>query len=340
MPMTLDHPPGDETVAPDNFAKYSTGSVGSPVRDGDFVRADILITRKDAIAALAAGKNQLSCGYTLDLISRSGVIVHADGREERFDAIQTNIIGNHVAQVDVARAGPEARIRIDEADVFDVASPHTRTTTMEFEDVVINGKTYRVTKDAAEQMRKDGVIGGGGGSKSSSQDDTQHRQDVELLRKMTAERDELRGRMAVLEAEKKKSEEDAQNAKRSDADTTRVRERIELIAKAQPILNLKTDELLALSDVDIMRRAVETEKGIRLDGANADVLRGAFAMLTARVDTADSIQAIVNRGRDSATQTREDADPGKAIRDAQARMQQRDMNAWKPKELRDAEKAS
>jgi hypothetical protein len=55
------------------------------------------------------GKRQeLSCGYTCDLDPTPG-----EYQGERYDAIQRNIRGNHVALVTRGRAGPTARIRLD-----------------------------------------------------------------------------------------------------------------------------------------------------------------------------------------------------------------------------------
>jgi hypothetical protein len=110
LPLTNNHP---STLLDTTTAKMHTvGAVGESVRrDGDFLRTQMLIHDRDAISAARAGRSQLSAGYSCELEFTPGVF---GGR--RYDAIQRNIRGNHVALVDVARAGPEARIRLDRMD--------------------------------------------------------------------------------------------------------------------------------------------------------------------------------------------------------------------------------
>lgn len=108
VPLTLDHPP--TMLDAQNAKQYSVGAVGENIRrDGDFVRASLLVTDAKAITELEAGKQQVSCGYSCDLVEEPGV----HPTFGKYDAVQRNIRGNHVAIVDVGRAGPEARVRLD-----------------------------------------------------------------------------------------------------------------------------------------------------------------------------------------------------------------------------------
>lgn len=110
VPVTDNHPPAMLDI--ENAKAASVGSVGERVRrDGDHVIASMVLSDKNAIAKLDAGKTALSCGYQCDLENTPGITETG----ERYDAIQRNIRGNHVALVDVGRAGPEARIRMDGA---------------------------------------------------------------------------------------------------------------------------------------------------------------------------------------------------------------------------------
>lgn len=96
---TNDHP--DTFVDVDNVKQVQVGTVGSDVRrDGEFVRASIVITDASTILAIQRGKMQLSCGYTAEVLAQTGV---ANG--DKFDGVQTNIRGNHVAIVTKGRAG-------------------------------------------------------------------------------------------------------------------------------------------------------------------------------------------------------------------------------------------
>ena len=98
---TNDHPA--EFVTRANVRAVQAGHLGSDIRrDGPFLRTSIVITDPVTILDIQEGKCELSCGYYAELIDAPG---SQDG--ERYDLVQTNIRGNHVAVVDVGRAGPE-----------------------------------------------------------------------------------------------------------------------------------------------------------------------------------------------------------------------------------------
>jgi hypothetical protein len=79
--------------------------------DGHLVKTRIRIATDAALQAIKGGQVELSCGYTARLEPGKGV--HETG--ERFDATQRDIIYNHLALVDLARAGPVARLHLDGA---------------------------------------------------------------------------------------------------------------------------------------------------------------------------------------------------------------------------------
>ena len=109
VPVTMDHP--RFAVDASNARKVSVGTTGQDVRqDGSFVRSTIAVNDQASITQMEAGKNQLSCGYHCTLDFTEGVTDEG----EKFDAIQRNIIYNHVAIVDRGRAGPYVSARIDE----------------------------------------------------------------------------------------------------------------------------------------------------------------------------------------------------------------------------------
>lgn len=109
VPVTNDHP--SDLLTADNAKQYAVGSVSDAVTpDGDKVRAALMITDAAAIAALDAGKSELSCGYTADVEFTPGL-----WNGQQYDAVQRNIRGNHVALVDAGRAGPACSIRMDAA---------------------------------------------------------------------------------------------------------------------------------------------------------------------------------------------------------------------------------
>jgi len=106
LPVTLGHPPLE--VSADNYKEFAVGHViGSPVRDGDFLRAELTIRDTKAIEKIKSGETvQLSAGYHAEISLEAGFT--PDG--QAYDALQSQIRGNHIALVDAARCGPECTI--------------------------------------------------------------------------------------------------------------------------------------------------------------------------------------------------------------------------------------
>lgn len=103
--ITLHHPQG--LVTADNYKLTSVGVVrGAGVQDDEFVQCDLIVKDAAAISAVNSGKCELSVGYT-------AIYDHAPGTTpdgEKYDYVQRDIKINHVAIVDRARAGANARI--------------------------------------------------------------------------------------------------------------------------------------------------------------------------------------------------------------------------------------
>lgn len=103
-PITDDHP--TVAVTAKNWRDYSRGVVGGVVPEGEWIRFDLALMDAAIIDKIDGGKRELSCGYGCDVAIEDG----ATPKGEAYQAIQRNIRGNHVAVVDRARAGSEARI--------------------------------------------------------------------------------------------------------------------------------------------------------------------------------------------------------------------------------------
>lgn len=99
--VCVEHP--SELVNADTYKSVTAGTVVSPGRrDGDYVVTDLLIKDKSAISAVDQGKVQLSAGYTAVYQEASDAV--------DWDYEQTDIKINHVALVDRARAGAQAKL--------------------------------------------------------------------------------------------------------------------------------------------------------------------------------------------------------------------------------------
>lgn len=261
VPVTDDHPP--EALDATNAKKYAVGTVGETVvRDSDHVRAVLQVTDAEVVKRMDAGKTALSCGYTVDLEEKPGT-----WNGERYDAVQRNIRGNHVALVDVARAGPTARVRMDGAvQKFDPTSPASSGTPgtgqekpMSLVNVRIDGLDVEMTpvaKQAVEKTiaaakaREDGLASDLAAAKA------------EAL-KQTARADGLAAELA----KEKKAREDAESPARVQA---AVKARVALESAAAKHLGaaFKAD---GLDDNALRIAIVEKLDGVKLDAEKAKI---------------------------------------------------------------------
>lgn len=107
-PVTVDHPP--EMLTPANTRAHEVGNVAGQARaDGERIAATLVIKDAKAIARVEGGARELSVGYKLRVEDKPGV----HPLYGRYDAIQRDIVVNHVAIVDAGRAGSACSIRMD-----------------------------------------------------------------------------------------------------------------------------------------------------------------------------------------------------------------------------------
>jgi hypothetical protein len=105
-PVTLTHPRVPVTAK--NWKRYAGGQTGGEVvRDSEFIRVPLVMMDSNLIDAYEKGGiKELSMGYSTELKWDKGITT--DG--EAYDAIQTEIRGNHLALVPTARGGDQLRI--------------------------------------------------------------------------------------------------------------------------------------------------------------------------------------------------------------------------------------
>jgi hypothetical protein len=153
IPVTIDHP--SEMVDAANWKDLAVGEVGSDVmRDGEMVAWSLMLKDAKAVDIFRSGKAQLSAGYMADMeIAPEG---------SPYDYVMGPPTYNHLAIVDRARAGKDARI----GDSWG-ASPVTTSkevTMTDFTKVVIGDKQFTVAASDADQFTalladKDAAIG-------------------------------------------------------------------------------------------------------------------------------------------------------------------------------------
>ncbi len=114
VPIIITHDAG--YVNKDNAPDEEIGTVLDVYRDGDYLRAHIVIHDTDAMKS--CGLKELSLGYNLDIDDTPG-----EYKGEEYDCIQRNIRINHLALVGEARAGDSARLNIDSKDTVAKGDP-------------------------------------------------------------------------------------------------------------------------------------------------------------------------------------------------------------------------
>lgn len=133
-PLTIEHPgqgpdpdQGLAEVTTSNARDLTHGWVLSvePDPSTGLVYVWVRLASQEILDAAAAGKIELSCGYTAllvdprapgdraDLIASIGPEPGIAANGDRYDLVQTAIRYNHLALVDAARAGPVARLHLD-----------------------------------------------------------------------------------------------------------------------------------------------------------------------------------------------------------------------------------
>lgn len=141
-PITDDHPSVPVTAA--NWRDHSRGVIGGAVKDGEWIRFDLALMDAALIDKVDGGKRELSCGYGCELAIEDGVA--PDGT--KFQAVQRSIVGNHLAVVDRARAGSEARITDGGNDLFQTCDAAT---------VILNNFDALEEKSVPKMITLDGL---------------------------------------------------------------------------------------------------------------------------------------------------------------------------------------
>ena len=306
-PVTNNHP-SVKLLNASNVKEFQVGQTGENIKyDEGLLASPLTITDGRAINDVNAGKRELSCGYTCDLIDESGV-----WNGERYDRRQVNRRYNHVAICDLARAGSVASLHLDSSDVYecgdaDFKEPTIKTddnqplkrsyvmnVTINLDGIDYNDQAPEVKKHIEKQGAQIASLNAKIAEITKSDGDKQVKIDA-----LTAERDTLKTQLDQVK-------EDAKNLPAQIAAAAKAR--AELVKQVTPHLDEETvAKLDDLTDVEIKRavalKAFPTskEKIEKIDAANADGIDtwydAAIAMLSdARFDAATAAnRQAVNR---------------------------------------------
>lgn len=143
-PITDDHP--TQLVTADNSRELMKGFTAENAHvDGDMVKVDMTITDADLIKKVGDGKEELSIGFTTEVVPAQG-----EYNGVHYDSVQKNIQINHVAVVDKGRAGHSVRITGDSAEMV----LKEKGESMETTKVILDGANITVAAGDADQVAK------------------------------------------------------------------------------------------------------------------------------------------------------------------------------------------
>jgi hypothetical protein len=266
----------------------AVGSVLSAGRqDGNAIRADIVIYNLDTDA------RELSCGYSLNLDETPGTTPEG----EHYDAIQRNIVYNHVALVPQGRAGI-ARLNMDGSQIID---------------------DERNENDMAEmtKIRLDSGI--------EYECAPEVKVEIEKMRKDSAEAkkamDTMQAKFDALEADLKKEQEGrvADKAEHIAKFDEAVKARVELLKVAEAH---KVENADSMSDTEIKTAVIKAVRGdaINLDGKSADYIEAAYDMAKADVKQHEDGMAEQRKATQSHDDEAQNNDEGDSPEEAYAKL--------------------
>lgn len=258
IPVTNGHPT-ERMVTADNSKRLAVGFTGENIkRDGDFVMTNFVVTDHEAVNAIKNhNRKELSLGYLVDLEEEPG-----EYKGESYDARQRNVRYNHLALVDKARAGSEARIALDSADAFEILTEvpemAKRKIKIDNEEVMVEESTADYVDRLHEDLKNL--------SDEKARVESEMKMIQEKLEKTEVERDSMKDQMNT----KSEPDREAQAASNMDSDDFKnaVNERLRVYKSADAHLSKdKIANLDSMSNVDIKKAIISVcRSSINLDG--------------------------------------------------------------------------
>lgn len=284
LPISIEHPPA--MLDSSNARQFAVGWNGSVSYDNGFVSTKVKLIDQHAVKnALDGGRIELSVGYITKLDWTPGV-----WEGQRYDAIQRQIKGNHIALTVKARGGSDLRLY----SVPTNAGLH--------KDSEILEKCWQISepKWTDTGVRFDNLhikVGGENNMKTYNEDDLQGMSKDELIALVT----EMQSGMAEKEEELTESKDSAVYWQgRSTA--------------YEDSLSVESDLSRSDGDIGVNRRVKEKEIRItelegRLDSAERDntALRRQFDEAKSRVQKLDADLTTTRETQEKAITTQREA---------------------------------
>jgi hypothetical protein len=320
-PITLEHP-REGLLTPQNTKHHIIGVISEDVKKEDtFVATVATIMDAEAIAAIKAGKQEVSCGYECELEFGEG-----EFEGERYDARQRMIRYNHMAVVGKGRAGPNVKLKLD-ADNNQLSDDGNSAVGSEnqskgdtMEKVMLGGKEYEVSPElkAALEAHMGAMKTELDGFKSQME----AAKSGEGAAKAAEEKAVAKADALQTEVEKLKS---THNDGADFMAKFKARKALEVVAE-RTLSKEKLEKLDAMSDNDIRSEVIKAEQPTaNLEGKSAEYISARFDAIADLL--ADDKGDSKNLGK-GLSQARKDGIEGDSEA-ARKRSIEASKNAWK-----------
>lgn len=321
VPLTNNHPE-KELLNAKNTRKYQVGSTRGAERADKFVKSSITVTDADTIEQIENGKTELSCGYRCELEYQKGVTSGIEGVPDglRYDAIQRNIRGNHVALVESGRAGSEVQIHLDSEDAIMLEDGQPNGSHKEIPTMIkkrIDGVDIEFSEQGAQAVEK--LI---------AKVDTYEEKTTALQKEVS----ETKARADKAEEEKAELQKKVDEAVSPDTIKEAVEARVKLVTDAKEILPKET-KIDGMTDAEIKRAvvlAVSPEAEAKLDANDETYLNARFdAALEVKAEDRKDKKTEDKTPVDKLRNPRSDSGDKRTIAQARADMAEKGREAWK-----------
>ena len=280
IPVTDGHPES-KLVNAKSAKSLQIGHVGENNKiDGRVIKAPITITDSDSVDKIKNGKNQLSLGYTADVIDESG-----EYNKQKYDCRQTNIRYNHLAICSMARAGAEASIKLDEGEAIQIE-----------DDLSLDKRNDNNKKEEKKSMPK--IIIDEIEYEAAAEVINAHKKMQTKLDALTKDNESNKGTLDALKEEKGKLQVkvDEFDTKLQESVSAEVKKRVTIIDSAKAILDKET-KLDEMTNADIKKAVIlKVSKDAKLDDVSDDYINARFdaalEINASRTDIADHRKTV------------------------------------------------
>jgi len=330
VPVVNDHP--ENMVNPENAKELTVGFGSESVEavDNKFQKTSVTVFDKNAIEDIQNGKVEVSLGYDLELEEKSGTF---EGQE--FDAIQKDIVINHLAIVDRGRAGPEVRLRFDRFDAimyYKENSDEKKYKESSMPKLKIGDQEFEVEKEVKDAV--DGFIENLSkkvkDAEGAAEEKEEEKDEAEEGKKAAEKKvDRLQGKNDALEEKIEKLEKSQKSKIDCDDITKLVKARRDVEDVATALVEEKElDKMDSMTDKELKILVIKksSKNEVKLDGKSDDYIDARFDTIKEMSDYSSK----ENKDASNAFKNKIENEDGEVVdwRKAQKDSMKRDSEGW------------